>query len=393
MSFVEPNITPAPKDEGLPFGIPIVKTYQLGDVATSSNVAGDITKDAFRWKGIQLYQNLLPAPVHQYVITGIQLEWYTRLGTPYVSSIISVDDTHNIPPSGGLIDIPFGATNVVITPLYVTDPSYPDPPIWIGLQVTYKAANGDIFTQTAKISSMFKEGPSFPPYPIMDNEVITGITIVTPGISIGGNGIYGIQLQIAPLPFAVQYTDITGPSEPVKATVAETDELAIEIVDNSAGLNDLLASINLSYNYQTSHQVVDTLTRGISQTAGITAKQEVSAGVFFSDVTVSFSLSLAFNFNTSKGKSIGTLYTNQKTYSTFVSIIVPAGKKTKVSLTAYELTGSENISFTASANAIYSWYQYTDGGIYTSTPILTDLEFSNIQTTQHFNISQDKLDS
>lgn len=393
MTVAPPTITSAPAGEGLPFGTPVTKAFVLGnyEAGSANSTAGDVTTDAYRWKGLQLYQGYQES-IKRNAITGITLIWYTRLGTAYESGMISAGTVQNIPAQNSTIDIPFGATNLKLTPLYAKN-TYGDL-YWIGLRVSYTAANGVNFTQTAHVDAIGAIDDSMPSLSLAKHEVLTGIRSFGASISLDGtSSILGVELQIASFPFSVRYVDVLGPPQQaaVPVRVNDTGNLVTEVVDNSTGVNDLLASLSLSHTYQTSHEVTDTTTIGITDSFEVELTGKVSASVIVTGASAAFTFGVGFSFEKTVTKSQSKLYSDRRIFSTLASVSVPAGKKTQVSLKAYEIDEGAQLTIDATANAIYSWYSYVDGGIVSSLPIATTLRISRIQTTINFIIVQDQL--
>lgn len=378
-----PTVVRAPIDQQLPFGTPTSKFQLFGRKDYDWNikkVSGAVTVDAVQINGFEMWQDNEPSQQTQWPIVGIRITWWTRLGETYSSAVIGRKTEYKL---GGFIDVPYQSSNIVISPFVDVDSNFG------GIQVTYVAPNNQTFTQ-----NLVTDVPGFSvkttqSITLQQNEVLTGITQLFTDPT--DNGIQGLDMQISRLPFGVQHNNIVGPSETVTAKVAQTDDLIQEQVDNTGSTTiPLTAILSLLYNYQNAYSITDTSVTGIKISSAFKASATFKAGFkLIAAGESSIELALTFEYNQTAQKDTSDSQLNQKTYTTNASVTVPPGKKCVLSLTAYKMTNPGDVTFQASAQAVYYWYNYLDGSVIVSDPLDTTLQISNVHHTQNFIISQD----
>lgn len=369
-----PRFVRAPSDEQLPFGTPVTKTISFGYPLTQTgSLTGEVTVDTLQWGGLTIFQSNTGSGN----FVGIKCNWYTRLGTSYESSIIKTEGDVYL-PAQNTIQIPFGSESVNFTPLVYSNN------IFCGFQVIYIAPNKQKYTQIAVLDDHSTDYTVYTAQSldIVNTEVLAGFYSVYTNIT----GICGIDLQIAKLPYAENYTNVTNPTTTLKAKVSKSDDLVVEQIDNSNGEFPLISSITISYSYTKSVTVANTRTKGWSVQGTESASFTVEAGVLCTSEKVSFSMTLSEKYSMSNTHIVSDQQSETKIYTQSCTVTVPPQGKTQLSLSAY--TFDDEPSFLAPATVIYYWYRYTDGGIYTSDPIDTNISFSNIDQPVHFSITQ-----
>lgn len=371
-------------DATLPFGIPVTRLVNCSPWSSSQGyetIDGARTPDAVQWKGLQLFQSEETGGA----LVGVILSWYDRIGNAFSSSTIQAPNaTTSYSPNENVIAIPNKSSKISIIPLFTDERLV----YLCGFTVTYLAPNNQTYTKTAIVdsSSTASQGT---PISLQRDEVLAGVQLAYLDLRL--LRILDLGFLIARFPYGVQHLNVLGPATPVRTDVRETDRLLVQEIDNTNGAFDMVGTLDLSYAYTDSHIVSDSSTLGWEVGATATVALVVEENAIFESTNALMSLSVSYKYNQKKGSATSTRQSESKTYTSTALATVPAGKKVQVSLTGYSVKEPQTYSFQCKADAIYSWFLYLTGGIYTSDPIPTTLIFADIQRMVRFAIKQSDM--